>query len=176
MSDDVKKAVTSESIIDNGPVNEAVASGESKPAIEDSKSLADIQKEQTAPTPTQVEKPFSLGSTLVQGENGNVFTNFKVSPIDYVEAAKPKGVVTMSAEELKKLSEQPKVQKSEEAELDFSSLDNVIEKASKDDKKQMMEKLQHKMEEAKKCGDMKTYKACKAMCSRMNKALEAAEQ
>lgn len=174
MSNDVKKAVTSESIIDNGPVNEEMASGENKP-VEEAKSLADIQKEQTAPTPTQVEKPFSLGSTLVQGESGNVFTNFKVSPIDYVEAAKPKGVVTMSGEELQKLSQQPKVQKSEEAEIDFSSLDSVLEKASKEDKAKMMEKLQHKMEEAKKCGDMKTYKACKAMCSRMNKSVEDSE-
>lgn len=165
--EEVKKAVTSEVVIQDDITDEATASGESKPTIEDAKSLADLNQQQAAPEVAEVSQPYSLGATLVQTPDGNIFSNFKPSPIDYVEAAKPKGIITMSAEELQNLD--PKMEKSE-PELDLSEFDGVLEKASPEAKEKMKQKLMDKMAEAKKSGDMKTYKACQAMCGRMEKS------
>lgn len=125
--DDLEKAVTSEAAAaENKLESEDVLNGENAPTIQDAKSPSEeptagevelkdqktpegIDENQAKGGATQElsfgdmfsDKPFTLGSTLVQAPNGNVMANVKPSKIDYVEEAKNKKNQVITAEELK---------------------------------------------------------------------------
>lgn len=180
--EDIKKAVTSEANLERVEVSEDVKHGENKPTIEDAKTVAQLQQQPAqAPQIQQVQTPFQLGATLQQGPTGNIFTNFKQSPVDYVEAAKPKGVVTMTEEELKKLTEEQGIKKAKSAEAYAKKIqgpkkvNEVMDKVPDGMKKQVLAKLRQKADEAKKSGDMDKCNTYKAMCSRIEKMYHLGE-
>lgn len=118
---DIKKAVTSEAgTIDNTPKDEATASGENKPAIQEAITPAELAAQ--VPEVVQVETPaeldtpkktlnfdglfandFSLGATLRQDPSvgHNVLDNMKKPAIDYVDRAKNHKNEKLTSEDFK---------------------------------------------------------------------------
>lgn len=129
--EEIKKAVTSEAASAEGkpPVDEAIANGENKPAIQDAKTPDEIQAEAAAAAPVTppaeaapVKKEisfdglfandYSLGSTLKQNPNGgNTMSNVKKPAIDYVERAKNHKNQSMTSEQLSQVKQEVKANK-----------------------------------------------------------------